>query len=65
VTHAGLAYDPTMPDPVVLDIDGPEFYADGWAAFLDPIPAPGHQPACWYGTHGFPAEVCPTCQPPL
>lgn len=65
MTLIGLAYDPTRPDPAVLDIDGPEFYAAGWAADLDPIPAPGHEPDCWAARYGFPLAVCNTCQPPL
>lgn len=64
MTVAGLLYDPTMPDPAVLDIEGPEFYATGWAEALDPIPAPGHQPDCRFAALGVDHAYCP-CQPPL
>jgi hypothetical protein len=55
-------YDPTQPDLVVLDIDGPDYYATGWAAGLDP--APGHQPDCMWAGYGVHISYCP-CQPPL
>lgn len=64
MTITGLAYDPTKPDPAVLDIDGPEFYATDWAADLDPIPAPGHEPGCRFALFGVNAAYC-ACQPPL
>lgn len=65
MTVDGITYDPTRPDPVVLDIDGPDFLATGWAAALDQIPAPGHRPDCWAARYGFPVEACNTCRPPL
>jgi hypothetical protein len=64
MTLTGLAYDPTVPDDAVLTIEGPDYYASGWAAALDPIPAPGHKPGCMWADYGIPAPVC-TCQPPL
>lgn len=63
LTGLGL-YDPSIPDPAVLDIDGHDYLATGWAAALDPIPAPGHQATCRLAQYGTPAEVC-ACQPPL
>jgi hypothetical protein len=64
VTLTGLLYDPTRPDPAVLDIDGPDYYATGWAAALDPIPAPGHRAGCMWAEYGVDTAYCP-CQPPL
>lgn len=64
MTRAGVLYDPTTPDPVVLTIDGPDFYATGWAADLDLIPAPGHRVGCRYAALGIDAAYC-ACQPAL
>lgn len=58
------AFDPTRPDDAVLSIDGPDYYATGWAAGLDPIPAPGHHADCMWAHYGVPAACCP-CQPPI
>jgi hypothetical protein len=56
-------YNPGVPDPAVLDIDGPDYYAAGWAASLDPIPAPGHREGCRFAHLGVDIAYCP-CQPP-
>ncbi|MET9222417.1 hypothetical protein ABZX65_27135 [Streptomyces sp. NPDC003300] len=61
MTVDGLLYNPTIPDPAVLTIDGPEFYATDWAAGLDPISR--HIPGCYLGDLGL-QDAC-ACQPPL
>lgn len=62
MTRRGVLYDPTVPDPAVLDIDGPEFYATGWAAGLE---ATGHHhvPGCRFADLDL-QDAC-ACQPPL
>lgn len=61
MTRRGLLYDPTVPDPAVLDIDGPEFYATGWATGLE---ATGkHAPGCSLADLDL-QDAC-LCQPPL
>lgn len=62
MTRAGVLYDPTTPDPVVLTIDGPDFYATGWAADLDGPPSP-HQPGCRFADIAL-GDAC-ACQPAL
>jgi hypothetical protein len=66
MTPTGLGlYDPTAPDDVVLDIDGHDYMADGWAARYDTTtPPPRHKAGCTFATYGVPAVVC-ACQPPL
>jgi hypothetical protein len=64
VTRGGLLFDPAVPDPAVLDIDGPDYLATGWAADLDPMPARGHLPGCHFAALGVDRAYCP-CQPPL
>lgn len=64
MTRNGVLYDPTVPDPAVLDIDGLDFYATGWAADLADTPAPGHKPGCMWAEYGVDTAYCP-CQPPL
>jgi hypothetical protein len=65
MTHKGLLYDPTVPDPAVLDIDGFDYLATGWAADLaGPPPAPGsHKPGCRLADLRL-DDAC-ACQPPL
>lgn len=65
MTRGGVLYDPTRPDDVVLMIDGADYLATGWAAELDPTPAPGHKDGCWAARYGFPADICNACQPAL
>lgn len=64
MTRRGLLYDPTVPDPAVLDIDGLDYLATGWAADLADTPAPGHKAGCMFADYDVPAAVC-ACQPPL
>jgi hypothetical protein len=65
MTLTGILYDPTVPDDAVLTVDGPDYYATGWAAQLDgPAPAPGsHQPRCRLADLRL-EDAC-ACQPPL
>ncbi|NUP46166.1 MAG: hypothetical protein HOW97_02460 [Catenulispora sp.] len=65
MTRRGILYDPAKPDMAVLDIEGPEFLATGWAADLDgPPPRPGsHRPGCRFADLRL-DDACP-CQPPL
>jgi len=63
MTLTGLLYDRTLPDDAVLTIDGPDYYAGGWAKGLDGQPAV-HRPGCLLAPEGVPAPVC-ACQPPL
>lgn len=63
MTLTGLLYDLTLPDPVVLTVDGPDYYAGGWARDLDDQPAV-HREGCVFAREGVPAPVC-ACQPPL
>lgn len=62
MTLAGLLYDPTRPDPVVLSIDGPDYLAEGWATGLD-APAGSHRPGCRLADIRL-DDAC-ACQPPL
>jgi hypothetical protein len=64
MTLTGILYDPTVPDPAVLTVDGPDYYATGWAAQLDQIPAPGHKAGCMFARLGADRAYC-ACQPPL
>lgn len=64
MTITGLLYNPALPDDAVLTIDGPDYLATGWAAALDPTPAPGHRPGCHWAVLGIDRAWC-TCQPPL
>ncbi len=61
MTPLGITFDPTVPDPVVLTLDGPDYYAGGWARGLDDQPAT-HRDGCQLAD--FPAPIC-ACQPPL
>lgn len=61
MTRRGLLYDPTVPDLAVLDIDGPEFLATGWAKGLE---VTGHHvPGCHLADLDL-QDAC-ACQPPL
>lgn len=61
MTAAGLLYDPSHPDPAVLDIDGYEFYATGWASGLEAVGR--HTPGCILADLDL-QDAC-ACQPPL
>lgn len=62
MTVTGLIYDPTQPDPAVLDIDGPEFLATGWATGLEPG-VPQCKPGCVLTEYRL-GDAC-ACQPLL
>lgn len=63
MTVDGILFDPARLDDALLDIDGFDYHATGWAAaYGEGIFR--HVDGCHWAPYGVPAAVC-TCQPPL